>query len=473
VLDPLLRPAGELAALVRDGEVSARELTERALERIEALDPGLCAFTHVDAERAFAAATAIGPGDPRPFAGVPTAIKDNRLVEGMPVTLGATLTGDFRAPADQFLVRRLREAGFVLLGKTSLPEFGILPTTEPTRFGPARNPWDRERTPGGSSGGAAAAVAAGLVPVAHGNDGGGSIRIPAACCGLVGLKPARGRVSLGPVEGASFLVQDGMLTRTVADSAALLDVLAGYEAGDAWWAPPPPAPFAALAARDPGRRRIALTTTPPLPDLTVEPECLRVVHEAAELLAELGHAVEEIEAPWTQPGLLDLFAASFGPSVAFSIELAAQLRGSEPRQDELEPLSWRLLERARELPSSTFLLLEMQLQALARHVIATLAPYDALLTPALAQRPVPIGTLSGALPDADDTFRRSGHFAPFTAIANVSGQPAIALPLGHGGDGLPSAIQLLGRPADEGTLLALAAQLETARPWADRRPSNL
>ena len=191
---------------------------------------------------------------------MPIAIKDNRPVAGMPLTMGSDLFGEFVPGHDAFLVRRLREAGFVIVGKTSMPEMGILPTTEPRRFGPTRNPWDTDRTPGGSSGGAAAAVAAGMVPVAHGNDGGGSIRIPASCCGLVGLKPARGRVSVGPDGGQSFLVSDGVLTRSVGDTATVLDVLAGAELGDATWAPPPPAAYAALARVDPGRLRIGLAT---------------------------------------------------------------------------------------------------------------------------------------------------------------------------------------------------------------------
>ena len=250
VSELLLRSATELAALVRSGDVSARELVEASLRRIDELQPTLNAFTHVAHESALAAADAVAPGDPRPFAGVPIAIKDNRAVNGMPLTMGSDLFADFVPGRDAYLVRRLREAGFVIVGKTSMPEMGILPTTEPRRFGPARNPWDPERTPGGSSGGAAAAVAAGMVPVAHGNDGGGSIRIPAACCGLVGLKPARGRVSVGPDGGHSFLVCDGVLTRTVARHRPVLDVLGRLELGDATWAPPPPAAgYAALTAR--------------------------------------------------------------------------------------------------------------------------------------------------------------------------------------------------------------------------------
>src|SRR5579884_1158921 len=230
--DLLTRSATELAALVRAGDVSARELVEASLRRIDELEPKIHAFAHVAHDAALAAAAAIEPGDPRPFAGVPIAIKDNRPVQGMPLTMCSDIFGDFTPGHDAYLVRRLREAGFVIVGKTAMPEMGILPTTETRRFGPTRNPWNLDRTPGGSSGGSAAAVAAGMVPIAHGNDGGGSIRIPAACCGLVGLKTSRGRISLGPELGDSLLLCEGVLTRTVDDTVALLDLLAGYEPGD-------------------------------------------------------------------------------------------------------------------------------------------------------------------------------------------------------------------------------------------------
>jgi amidase len=468
--DLLRRPALELAARVRSGEVSARELTEAALAGAEALDADLNAFTSVHAEEALDAADAIGPGDPRPFAGVPTAVKDLRAVAGWRFSFGARFLGEFVARSDAHVVRRMREAGFVLIGQTSLPEFGILPTTEPARFGPTRNPWDRDRTPGGSSGGAAAAVAGGAVPVAHGTDGGGSIRIPAACCGLVGLKPTRGRVSKAPFEGDSFLVEDGWLTRTVADTAAGLDILAGYELGDATWAPPPAETFAGAAAREPGRLRIGASATPPIPEARLDPIAERAWREGVELLEALGHDVEEFEPPWTAPGLLELFSASFGPMVGVGIGIAAQLRGREPTREDLEPLSWHLWERARALNAVDFLLLESRLKGFARGLIAGLHPYDAVLTPALADRPPAIGALAGTLPDPADTFRRSGLFTPFTAAANFTGLPAISLPLAHGDDGLPVGVQLIGRPADEAGLLSLAAQVEAARPWADRRP---
>src|ERR687888_2432057 len=255
------------------------------------MDDRLNAFVEVDGERALAAADEIQPGDERPFAGVPIAIKANVPVAGLCMNSGSKFLAGHRPGHSAYLVRRLRDAGFVVVGTTNMPEFGILPTTEPRHTGVTHNPWNTDHTPGGSSGGSAAAVAAGMLPVAHGNDGGGSLRIPAACCGLVGLKPSRGRVSRGPDLGDSFLVSDGVLTRTVAETALLLDVLAGYEVGDATWAPRPIEPYATSVRRDPGRLRIAMTAQNPL-GIDVEPECVRGMHQAGELLASLGHEVE-------------------------------------------------------------------------------------------------------------------------------------------------------------------------------------
>jgi amidase len=471
VSELLSRSALELAGLVRAGEISARELVEASLDRIEALEPSVNAFTHVASERALAEADAVGSGDGRPFAGVPIAIKDNRPVAGMPITMCSGLFGDRVARHDAFLVRRIREAGFVIVGKTTLPEMGILPTTEPRRFGATRNPWDLERTPGGSSGGSAAAVAAGMVPIAHGNDGGGSIRIPAACCGLVGLKPARGRVSVGPDSGQSFLVSDGVLTRTVADTAAVLDVLAGYEPGDAVWAPPPPAPYAELATAAPGRLRVGLALEPALEGATVDPGCAQAARDAAALLEELGHGVEEISPPWARSGLLSDFTRAFGPQVSMGVWLGARLAGRDPTPDDVEPLTWALYERALEHNSLEHLASQGVLEAFAREIVAFLAPFDIVVTPALAQRPLRIGEVHGRGPDPMGNYRRSGHFTPYTAIMNVTGLPAISLPLYHGEDGLPLGVQLIGPPAREELVLAVAAALEEALPWAARRPS--
>ncbi len=466
----LRRPATELAALIRSGALGARELVEASLRRIDELEPSINAFAFVAHESALEAAAAIAPGDPRPFAGVPIAVKDNRPVAGMPLTMGSDLFARLIAPHDSFLVRRLRDAGFVIVGKTTMPEMGILPTTEPRRFGPTSNPWDRGRTPGGSSGGSAAAVAAGMVPIAHGNDGGGSIRIPAACCGLVGLKPARGRVSLGPEVGQSFLVCDGVLTRTVGDTVAALDVLAGYEPGDATWAPPAPAPYTELAAREPGRLRIALALDPPLADAALDPLCEAGARDAAQLLASLGHDVEQISPQWSQVDLLPDFTREFGPQVSITTLVGGRLAGREPTEEDVEPLTWALYRHARELDGLTILSSHMRLEAAARSLVASTAGFDVLLTPALAQRPVAIGEIHGLGPDPWTKFQRSGYFTPFAAIANITGQPAISVPLYHGDDGLPTAVQLIGPPAGEEVLLALAAQLEHALPWSDREP---
>ena len=468
--DLMLRSVAELAALVRSGELSARELVTESLARIDALDPRLGAFVQVDHHGALATADAIAPGDPRPFAGVPIAIKNNRPVKGLRLTYGCPLMAEHVAPYDHNITRRLRDAGFVIVGTTTLPEYGILPVSEAAIFGPTRNPWDLDRTPGGSSGGAAAAVAAGLVPVAHGNDGGGSIRIPAACCGLVGLKPARGRISPAPELGDSSLGIDGVLTRTVADTAAILDVLAGYEPGDATWAPPPAEPFAASAAAEPGKLRIAMTTLPPVPEALVDPLAARAVADAAELLRSLGHEVEEVDPPWRDDSVRELFGVVFSSHIALSIAYSGRVAGREPSADDMEGMSWAIYSMVQKLGAIDYMAAEVALQAFARRLVSFLAPYDALLTPALAERPLPLGTLD---PDASHpmaTFTRSGLFTPFTPVFNASGQPGISLPLYEGDDGLPLGVQIVGRPAGEAQLLALAAQLEGAQAWAGRRP---
>jgi len=471
--DLMFRPATELASLVRSGELSAAELVQSSLERIEELNPSLNAFVEIDAERALASAGEIGPGDPRPFAGVPIAIKNNRPVSGLRLTYGCSLMSDHRADYDHNVTRRLKQAGFVVVGSTTLPEYGILPTSEARLFGPTRNPWDPGRTPGGSSGGAAAAVASGMVPVAHGNDGGGSLRIPAACCGLVGLKPQRGRVSAAPELGESLLGIDGVLTHTVADTAAILDVLEGYEPGDATWAPPPPEPFAHAAERDPGTLRIAATTLPPIPDATVDPVCAQAVSDAAGLLRELGHTVEEVDPPWQLDGLRELFGAVFSIHISLSIAYSGMVAGRGEggiTEDDVEPMSWAIYSMVNHVNAVQGMGATVRLEALTRQLVAFLEPYDVLLTPALAERPLPLGTLDTAAPEPMSTFTRSGLFTPFTPIFNASGQPGISLPLFHGDDGLPLAVQLVGRPAGEARLLALARQLEIAQPWADRRP---
>lgn len=456
--------------MVAAGEVGARELVEASLARIEAADPAINAFTLVDAEAALAAADAIKPGDERPFAGVPIAIKDLFApVAGLRMSQGSDLLGDYTPDYDSALVRRFREGGFVIVGRTAAPEFGIPPITEPRRFGATRNPWNTERTPGGSSGGAAAAVAAGMVPVAHGSDGGGSIRIPAACCGLVGLKPARNRISRAPDIGEHLLSTDGALTRTVADSAALLDLMAGYESGDANWAPPPPEPFAATAAREPARLRIGLAFDPPI-EADLDPLAERAVREGGELLASLGHDVRDVTAPWKEADLLPTFTVLWASNVALSVAHGQLVGGQTATPENVEPLTWELYQRGLSHSAVELLGATAVLQRFARSVVAMWSELDVLVTPALARRPVRIGELDTGGPDPMAGFLKGGEFTPYTAALNVTGQPAISVPLFHGDDGLPLAVQLVGAPAGEGVLLALAGQLEDARPWADRVP---
>ncbi|HTA35336.1 MAG TPA: amidase family protein, partial [Solirubrobacteraceae bacterium] len=368
--DLMFAGAGELAGMVRSGEISASELVQSSLERIEELNPALNAFVQVDEEGALETAAQIGAGDPRPFAGVPIAVKNNRPVEGLRLTYGCSLMAKHIAAYDHNVTRRLRDAGFVIVGTTTLPEYGILPTSEARLFGPTRNPWDLQRTPGGSSGGAAAAVAAGIVPVAHGNDGGGSIRIPAACCGLVGLKPARGRISAAPELGDSSLGIDGVLTRTVADTAAILDALEGYVPGDATWAPPPDEPFAAAAAREPGRLRIAATTSPPQPDAVVDPLCAGAVADAAELLRSLGHDVEEVDPPWRDAELGELFGAVFSSHIALSIAYSGRVAGREPTAADMEPMSWAIFSMIGKAGAIESMGAAIRLQAFARRLVA-------------------------------------------------------------------------------------------------------
>ena len=459
--DLMLKPVHELAALVRGGEIAAREVVSGALSRIEDLDDRVNAFVEVDAERALEAADAIEPGDERPFAGVPIAIKSNTPVAGLCMNFGSKFLEGHRPHHNAYLVRRLRDAGFVVVGTTNMPEFGILPTTEPRHSGATRNPWDLERTPGGSSGGAAAAVAAGMLPVAHGNDGGGSLRIPAACCGLVGLKPSRGRVSRGPDLGDSFLGCDGVLTRTVGETAALLDVMAGYEVGDATWAPRPIEPYSASVRRDPGRLRVAMTAANPL-DIDVDPECVRGMHAAGELLSSLGHEVETASPSFPGGDVLGLFLSVFGPQVSLGIGYGELLAGAPPEEQEIEPLTRAVYEHARGMTSIAYLGAVAQMQAVARGIVAFFAEYDLLLTPALGERPVPIGEIDGLGEDPWDDLRRSSRFTPFTSLYNVTGQPAISMPLGFGDDGLPTAAHIVAKPLGEDTLLQIAAQLEAA-----------
>ncbi len=464
----LTRPATELAELIRDGEVTSRELTEAALARIEALNPRVNAFTALDADRALETADGVESGDERPFAGVPIAIKDLFTpIQGFRQTnCSELLAKGAVADFDHNVVARVRSAGFVIVGVTNSPEFGIVPVTEPRLNGPSRNPWNLERTPGGSSGGSAAAVSSGMVPLAHASDGGGSIRIPAACCGLFGLKPSRGRISAAPALGDHLLATDGVLTRSVADSASMLDLLAGYVTGDATWAPPPDEPFAVAASREPGRLRVGLYAGSPI-GTEIDPVCVRAAEDAAELLSSLGHEVVEAEF-LSMPELLPTFTVLWAVTVAGSVMMTGMLAGAEPTQDTIEPLSWELYQQGLSTNAVQYMGAVVGLQAASRAIVAQFNEFDVMLTPSLGQRPVPVGQINACSDEPMADFAASAAFTPYTAIWNVTGQPAMTVPLYQGDDGLPLTVQIVAKPAAEATLLSLAAQLEQAQPWADR-----
>jgi amidase len=470
--DLMFRSATELAGSVRSGEVSARELVDSAFEAIERLNRELNAFVTLSQERAIAEADAIAKGDERPLAGVPIAIKDlGPLTEGIRTTFGTELLGDWVPDHDSALVRRLRGAGAIIVGKTNTPEFGLLPTTEPERFGPAHNPWDRSRTTGGSSGGSACAVAAGMVPLAHANDGGGSIRIPAACCGLVGLKPSRGRVSMAPdfAELVGGIGIDGVVSRTVADTALALDIISGYETGDPYWAPDPSAPFIEAVDRSPGKLRIAWTAVPPN-RAAVDPQCEAAVRAAAEALESLGHEVSETAPDWSDDNYVPYFLAIWAAGCAAQLTEIGHLIGGLDT-GKIEPLSRELYEEGRRLSAADLVVTLDYLRGLCRRIVAFWDDYDVLVTPTLAQLPQELGWLQPEPGEsAMQMLEKSGDFTPFTPALNLTGQPAISLPLEMSDEGLPIGVHLIGAPAGEELLLSLSAQLEEAIPWRDRHP---
>ncbi|HUK97819.1 MAG TPA: amidase [Gaiellaceae bacterium] len=439
--------------------MSPLEAVEGAIARIEAANPRLNFLVTDCFEQAIAAAR--GPLPDGSFTGVPMLVKDLTETAGVRTTFSSRAFADYVPETDAAVVRRMKEAGFVVVGKSNTPEFGITAVTESDLNGACRNPWDPERTPGGSSGGAAAAVAAGVLALAHGSDGGGSIRIPAACCGLFGLKPSRGRVSPAPfVSGSLELSQNGPLSVTVRDAAAFLDAIAGYEWGDSHILPPPERPFAEEVGRDPGRLRIAFTDTPPIP-YPVEPAASAAARAAADALAALGHEVVERTPPWSDENLLRAFAVLWQTSPALF-----------PVRDRslLMPLNRALAESAERASSVALAEATVALQRAARRVVAFWEDVDVVLTPALAKLPVPIGWVFEP-DDPWEQFRRGGEFTPFTPLVNVTGQPAACVPFAVV-DGLPVGIQLIGPPLGEALLLRLAGQLELAHPWADRLPAS-
>jgi amidase len=459
-VDLAFTPALEQAQLIRRGEVSPSELVEIYLERISRLNPQLGSYFTVTAEQAIADAKAKTEMLPSaselpPFFGVPISIKDLNPVAGVPCTYGNPALLNNISNYDDGVVTRIKQAGFILLGKTATSELGSTPYTEPTGFPPARNPWNLEYTPGGSSGGAAAAVAAGLCAIAQGSDGGGSIRGPAACCGLVGIKPSRGRVTHAPVgDRLSGIAINGPIARTVADAAALLDAMSGYVTGDPYWLSDPEPSFVGATQQKPGNLRIAYTTSiPPLGE--ADANCQQGVLQTVQLLQELGHTVEQKSVDFS--GLVEPFQVVWQTSVASS-GIPAEI---------LQPLNRWLL--ARTGSAGQYLQAVYQMQVVARQIVAFFDTVDVLVLPVYLHSPIRVGEWANLSPE--ETFQNIIRWISPCPAANATGQPAIALPVGFDELGLPISVQLVGRPAAETTLISLAAQLEAAKPWIQHRPA--
>lgn len=462
--------ATRCAALVRAGELTALDLVDAAIERAEQVNGALNAIVTETFELARETArTHSGTGI---FAGVPFLVKDFLAeVEGVRFTEASAFLSDHVPVEDSELVRRFRASGLVFIGKTNTPELAIGPTTEPRLFGPTRNPWDIARTPGGSSGGAAAAVSARVVPMAHGNDAGGSIRIPASCCGLVGLKPSRGRVSLAPHYGDLFsgLVSELGVTRSVRDTAALLDAVAGPATGEPYFPAPPVRSYTSEVERSPGALRIGFSVESPLGD-AIDPECERAVRGTAALCESLGHVVEEAQPDYDADALWTQFTTLLAAGAAWAIADWERRTGRTATPEQFEPFVWAFAERGRALSAGTYLLAVQDLQRGVRDLAAFFGRYDLWLTSTLGQPPVELGTLAYRGGDPFELRRRCARFSPYTWISNASGQPAISVPLHWTDSGLPVGVHFVARWGEEATLIRLAGQLERARPWADRRP---
>jgi amidase len=456
------------AELVRNKQVTPLELVNAAIARVEKLDPALNAVITKTFEQARKrAGEPIAPG---PFAGVPFLVKDLENLKGVRLTYGSMFFKNNTAASTSEVIGRMEKAGLVVIGKSSTPEFGLLPISEARVFGPTNNPWDLVHSPGGSSGGAAAAVAAGLVPLAQASDGGGSIRIPSNCCGLFGLKISRGRNPEAPGVKDDGLSVVHCVSRSVRDSAALLDATRGPTPGERWAAAPPTRPYLEEVGAPPGKLRIAFRVTD-FSGNQVHPDCAAAVQSTAKLCEELGHKVEEAEPKFDGQAFGDAFLILWAAVAGRVIKGVKKVFGANLKHDAFEPWTWELAEiDSRHTPSDVSLAWSGPLQAANLEMVRFLTTYDVLLTPVLARPPVKTGELDQTKPAAD-IIAWLQAYCPFTPLANATGQPAMSVPLHWNADGLPIGSQFIGRHGDEATLLRLAAQLEQARPWAKRWPA--
>jgi len=460
-----------LGRMVREGTVTAAELMDAAIARAEKHNAKLNAIVFKDYDRARATALAYKEGV-GPFAGVPMLLKDIMGdCAGMPTRSACAFVPATPIAIDSEVVARYKRAGFIPFAKTNAPELGIPPVTESRLYGPAHNPWNLAHTPGGSSGGSAAAVAAGIVPVAHGNDGGGSIRIPAACCGLVGLKPTRGRISLAPNLGDALggLVVEHVLSRTVRDSAAALDATAGPMPGDPYFATPPTRSYLHESSTAPKKLRIGFSTENPIGG-KIHPDCVEATKHAAKLCDGLGHEVEEAAPQLNYQMLAQLFETVYSAGVALSIEAVRMMTGAEPTPEKFQTFTWNMYERGRQVSASQYMIAQALLQQASRQFATFFETYDLLLTPTLGQPPLQIGAIDFMSPQTALLDEPMVGFAVACPVYNITGQPAISLPLSWNREGLPIGVMFGARYGDEATLYQLAGQLEQAEPWIGRKP---
>lgn len=469
MLDFEKHDAMSLAELVANKDVKPLELVEDAISRIEKHNPAFNAVVSkfYDEARKAAAGRLSGP-----LAGVPFLLKDiNASIKGIPTSGGSRPFSTIPAPNDSESVLRYRKAGLIFMGKTNTPEFGLNLSTEPALFGPTRNPWSLEHSAGGSSGGASAAVAAGMVPAAHASDGGGSIRIPASCCGLFGLKPTRARISSGPDTGEGWggLSIQHVITRSVRDSALLLDISAGAGSGDPYYAEPPKGSFLAATRRDPGKLKVAVAFTTPS-GAALDPECAAAIRATAKLCESLGHTVEEAypEFPFEEVRLAS--STVICASIAAKLDGLAEQRGRAIAEDELEPLTWLCYEGGKAVTGPQYVAAIQIIHRTGRQLAPFFRKYDVLLTTTLAKPPIKLGVARTDDKDPTDFIGVVQSYSPFCQVFNVTGQPAMSVPLHWTASGLPVGVHFAAPYGGEELLYSLAAQLERAEPWADKRP---